>query len=272
LTRLKPADVLHIPRTLEQYEKELRNKTGCSLLQIAEDAANTKKSVGSLFSKSKAAVVPITAGRGAIEGFSDAVAAILNHIGLPTVITRGTDVVGIGEAYAQEADVVFVADDIKFVAINTRTMRVVDNATATAKAYVAALSKMAGGLMGKRVLVIGAGNVGTAAVSNLILRGAKPLAVDIDRSRLKSLKARFGGRVAVFDSSAEAVRRTSLIINTAPVRNLIHSDMIHENTVISNPAIPLCLTEAALSKVGRNVLHDPLQLGVATMAVEACAD
>jgi methylornithine synthase len=63
-----------------------------------------------------------------------------------------------------------------------------------------------------------------------------------------------------------------LIANTAPVTNLIKADMIKENTLISAPAIPLGLTRAALRRAGRNLVHDPLQLGVATMGVEACAN
>lgn len=272
MTRLKPADVIDIPRTLGQYDKELRSKTGCNLLEIAADAAKAKRTVKTTVQKSKAAVVPITSGRGVIEGFSEAVAAILNHIGLQTTITDGADVVGITEAYEQGADILFVADDRKFVAINTHTRRVVDNATSTAKAYVAALSRMANGLAGKPVVVIGVGNVGDAAISNLILRKAKPLAVDVDTQKLKNLKRRLGTRVSVFHNSTDALRETNLIINTAPARNIINANMIHEDTLISTPAIPVCLTEAALRKAEKSLIHDPLQLGVATMALEACAN
>jgi len=46
--------------------------------------------------------------------------------------------------------------------------------------------------------------------------------------------------------------------------------MITNNIIISAPAIPLGLTENALKKLpSRNLIHDPLQLGVATMALES---
>ena len=272
MTRLTSADVVHIPRTLGQYDKELRSKTGCNLLEIAEDASNTKGTVRRILRRTEAAVVPISSGRGVIDGFSEAVAAILDHIGLQTLITEGADVVGITEAYEQGADLMLIADDRKFVAINMHTMRVVDNAAATAKAYVAALSRMANGLAGKTVLVIGVGHVGSAAISDLILRSAKPLALDVDIPKLNEVKTRFGHKISVFQSSTGALRETNLIINTAPAKNIIKADMLHENTLISAPAIPLGLTEAALRKVGKNLVHDPLQLGVATMAVEACGN
>ena len=271
MTRLKTSDIVGIARSLEQYDKELREKTGCNLLEIAEDAANTKKHMRTTLEKSAAAAVPITSGQGVIEGFSEAVAAILNHIGLRTIITREADEVGIAEAYEKGAKLIFIADDRKFVAINTHSMRVVDNAISTAKAYVAVLGRMTRGLTGKSVLVIGVGNIGTATISELLLRKAKPIAVDSDESKLKNLKTEFGRNVVVLHSFADALRKTNLIINTAPARNIINANMIRENTLISTPAIPLCLTDAAVRKVGKNLVHDPLQLGVATMAVEACA-
>ena len=272
MTRLKTADILHIPRTLEKYDEELRKKTGCTLLEIAEDAAGTNATIIEIMRKSKAAVVPISSGRGVIEGFCEAVAAILNHIGIKAVVTQAADVAGIAEAYERDSDLVFSADDRKFIAINMRTKRVVDNAASTAKAYVAALDRMANGLHGRQVLVIGVGEVGNAAISTLILRKAKPIAVDVDKRKVKALSRSFDRKVSVFDKLTEALGQTNLIINTAPARNILKADMINENTLISAPAIPVGLTLAALRKVGRNLIHDPLQLGVAAMGVEACAN
>jgi pyrrolysine biosynthesis protein PylD len=269
---LKAVDIMHIPRTLEKYDEELRKKTGCTLLEIAEDAAGTGTAIRGIMRKSEAAVVPITSGRGVIGGFSEAVAAILNHIGIKAVLTQEVDVSGIAEAYELDADLIFSADDSKFVAINTCTKRVVDNAASTAKAYVATLDRMAKGLHGRQVIVIGVGDVGSAAISNLILRKAKPIAVDVDKRKIKALSRRFDRKVLVFDKLTQALGQTNLILNTAPARNIILADMIKENTLISAPAIPVGLTQAALRKVGGNLVHDPLQLGVAAMGVEACAN
>jgi pyrrolysine biosynthesis protein PylD len=269
---LRPNDVKQIPRTLQRYDRELRSKTGSNLLEIAEDAAHATSKVRKTLGKKEATIVPITSGMGVIEGFSEAVAAILNHIGIDTVITRSADVAGFAEAYAQEADLILAADDYKFVAMNTRTGLVVDNATSTAKAYVTALDKMAKGIVAKKVLVIGVGTVGTAAISNLIQLNADPVAVDIDTRKLNQLKRTFGPRISVTESLLDALLETNLIVNSAPVRGIIRANMIQENTLISAPAIPVGLTEGARRKVGRNLIHDPLQLGVAAMAVEASAN
>jgi len=40
---------------------------------------------------------------------------------------------------------------------------------------------------------------------------------------------------------------------------------------VAAPGMPLGLTAAAAEKTGLRLLHDPLQIGVATMAVEALA-
>ena len=270
MTRLKPTDVQGIPGTLKEYDEELVKRTGCTLIDIAEDAARTKTHIKATLRETRAAVVPITSGGGVIEGFSQAVEAILNHVGIRTIEIQGVDISGIAEAYEQGADLTFLADDRKFVAINTHTTHAVDNATSTAKAYVAALDKMAKGLKEKTVLVIGVGYVGSAAVANLMLRKAKPVAVDLDRLKLKALSERFGDKIVVSTRLSDMVRQTNLIINAAPGKNIIRADMIEENTLISAPAIPLGLSSGAIRKIGRNLIHDPLQLGVATMAVEAC--
>lgn len=272
MTRLTTSDIQNIPRTIKTYDEQLQAKTGAKLAEIARDAARASPSIERVLAKMNAAVVPITAGKGVIKGFSEAVAAILNHIGIKAFVTQGADIVGISEAFERGADLIFVADDDKFAAINVRTRRVIDNASATAKAYVAALERMAKGLCGKSVLVIGVGKVGAEAVAELIRRRAKPLVVDIDRDKLEDIRKVHEGLVEVIDTLAEAMGRTNLVIDTSPARNIIKSDMVSKSTLISAPAMPLGLTKDALRKLGwRNLIHDPLQLGVATMAFEACA-
>ncbi len=272
MTRLKTSDVQNISRALENYEDELIRKTGSTLLEIAEDAAQASRSVENVLKQTRAAVVPITSGGGIIEGFAQAVGAILNHIGVRATITHGADVTGIAEAYEEGNRLIFLADDRRFVAIDLYARRVVDNSAATALAYVAALEKMAKGLRAKPVLVIGIGNVGKPAIMDLIRRKAMPIAVDVDRIRIRELIEKYGSRVRAFDTVREAVRHANLIINTAPARNVLREDMIRDGMMISAPAIPVGLTQGALKKVKHHLVHDPLQLGVVTMAVAACAN
>jgi pyrrolysine biosynthesis protein PylD len=271
LTRLTTADIKDIPRTIETYDAQLRANTGATLADIARDAAGARQNVRRIVAKRTAAIVPITAGKGVIEGFCDAVAAVLKHLGIKAFVTRGADIVGIVEAFERNADLIFAADDDRFVAINLGTRCVIDNATSTAKAYVVALERMAKGLRGKLVLVIGVGKVGAEAVAELIRRGAKPLVIDADKNKLEKFRRAWKGLVEVGDTLNEAMRRTSLVINAAPARNMITSGMITDSTMISAPAMPHGLTRSALRKLSRrNLVHDPLHLGVAAMAIEVC--
>ena len=271
MTRLTTTDVQHIPRTIKKYDQELRKKTGRTLIEIARDAAQVKGNVARILSRTSAAVVPVTTGKGVIEGFSEAVAAILDHLGIKTFVTKGNDVVGVAEAIEKGGNLIFAADDNDFVAINLATRHVVHNGEATARAYVAALDCLAKGVKGKAVLVIGVGDVGSHAVADLIARRANPLVVDIDEGRLRIMKERYEDQVATFRTVAGAMRHTNLVIDAAPASNIIRSDMISANTLISAPAVPLGLTKGALKELNpQNLIHDPLQLGVAAMAVEAC--
>lgn len=272
LTRLTRADIQHIPSTIREYDRALQKKTGCRLTEIAKDAARIEGDIEEILMNTKAAIVPVTAGRGVIEGFSEAVAAILSHMGINALITESADIAGITEAFEWNADLIFAADDNEFVAMNLATKRVSRNAAATARVYVAALDRLARGLRAKPVLVIGIGNVGSEAVASLIAGGARPLVVDIDRNKVVSLNRKYRGRVRIFETVTEALRYTNLIIDAAPARNIIRADMVTEDTVISAPSVPLGLTRAALRRINpQYLIHDPLQLGVAAMAVDACA-
>ena len=272
MTRLTTADIKQIPSTIVEYDRALQKKTGCRLVEIAVEAAQIKGDAKKLLVNTRAAIVPVTAGKGIIEGFSEAVASILNHIGINASITESSDVAGMAEALEGNAELIFAADDNEFVAMNFATKRISRNATATARAYVVALGHLAKGLRGKPVLVIGVGSVGSEAVASLIAGGARPLVVDIDKRRIMSLNRKYPDQVRVFRTVAGALRHTNLIIDAAPARDVIRSDMIAEDTMISAPSVPLGLTRAALKKINpQNLIHDPLQLGVAAMAVEACA-
>ena len=82
------------------------------------------------------------------------------------------------------------ADDERFVAIDMANRRVVDNADATAKGYVAGLNLMAGGLKGKDVLVIGCGPVGSFATEVLAKLESQVSVYDVNPSRSKDLADR----------------------------------------------------------------------------------
>lgn len=172
ITRLKEDDVVKIATTLEAYNAELVRITGCSLREIAAVAVGKDVSADNA-QKTNVAVIPMTCGQGVIEGFVESVASIIAYLGFNAVITKSKDAGGVAEAVQKGSEILFMADDDRFVAVNVKTGKVSDNGEATGKGYVAGLAQMCDGLEGKKVLVIGAGPVGRGAALALILFGAE---------------------------------------------------------------------------------------------------
>jgi len=268
MTRLAEKDIRDIGTTLKQYDESLIRKTGYPLKQIAIQAAGiSERNFEDALALNVAAVIPITSGQGMIEGFAESVRAILHHLGARTVRPQDADVAGIAEAVEKGATVVFCSDDDRFVAINLPQLRVVDNTEATVKGYVTALELMAGGLSGRRVLVIGgAGQLGWKAVDLLETKGAEVAAFDLNQNKLKELTK--GRKTRVESDLEEALRRYSIFFDASPASNIIRPEHIRPETLIAAPGVPLGLTVGAYALAKDRLIHDPLQIGVATMLAE----
>ena len=268
MTRLAEKDIRDIGTTLKQYDESLIRKTGRSLKQIATQAAGISEKVfEDALLLNVAAVIPITCGQGMIQGFAESVRGILHHLGARTVRPQGADIAGIAEAVEKKATVFFCSDDDRFVAINLPLLRVVDNTEATARGYVTALKLMSGGLSGRQVLVIGAaGQLGWKAVDLLETKGAEISAFDLNQSRLKELTK--GRKTRVESDLEEALRRFSIFFDATPASNIIRPEHIEPETLIAAPGIPLGCTMEACGLVKDRLIHDPLQIGVATMLAE----
>lgn len=271
ITRLYYEAVKDIPSTLNELDQYYLEACGLDLRGIACRTANIAVSDAVERIKGRtAAVVPISSGQGVIPGFSEAVKAILNHIGIESFVTGKTDIGGIGEAFISRADLLFSADDDNFLAVNLRTSTVTDNSRATAIGFVHALAaaaeKTAGGLAGEKSLVIGLGPVGTHAASELLRIGAGVIVYDIDPARVKQFTDRFHGVIAA-ESLIEAANEADFILDATPSAGIIDAELIRERTVIACPGVPHGLTPAAFEKIGHRFIHDVLPLGVATMAM-----
>lgn len=267
--RLAKEDVMGVTQKLAAYDAELVRKTGLSLKEIA------RRSVGANEGKAEAAVgshtvavVRITSGQGVIENFAEAVKGILIHIGANAFITRDSDVAGLAEGVEKGADIAFLADDNRFIALNFSLRKVVDNVEATAKGYVSALQAMAGDLRQRDVLVIGgAGRVGWNAVLSLEKMGAKVAVFDLNQDRVELLVR--GHEITVEGNLDEALSRYTIFFDASPAADIIQSKHIKPETFIAAPGIPLGLTEEAYSLVKERLIHDVLETGVATMLVQA---
>lgn len=264
MTRLIKEDVEEIRQELDLYDFELREKTGLSLRQVACAAAGfSEKDITHKTSNNKAAVIPITVGEGIITSFTTAVQSIIQHLGFQAVVTTETDVAGMAEGIAAGANILFMADDNRFIALNIQTGAVADNGEATGIGFVTALNGIVRGIRGKDVLVLGAGPVGVSAIAALESSGAKPAVFDIDETKVD--KFNDDPRVQIETDLKRALARYRFIIDATTQGGFIELDDLHLDTKMACPGMPLGLSSTAYLTLKDGVIHDPLQIGVATM-------
>jgi 3-methylornithyl-N6-L-lysine dehydrogenase len=272
MTRLIAEQIRSIPTRLESYDAELIAKTGCSLKQLSAAAAAVDLSQCQP-ENYKVAVIPVTSGQGTIEGFSEAVCAIAGHFGFRASVTGSSDAGGLAEAFESGADILILADDNVYVAINPASRRVAGNAEATARGYTVALSRMAGGLRGREVLLIGAGQVGQKAAEALLKAGAGLIVFDLDKNKEAALAAAMSEKFQVTIESGltldQALARFPLIFDASPGQGLIGAEQVSGETLAAAPGLPLGFTPAALEIIGPRLIHDPLQIGTAVMLFQA---
>jgi len=270
MTRLRSEDMAATAGDLQAYDADLRRTIGLDLIGIACGAANIDPiEFARLAMATRAAVVPVTLGEGIIEGFSEAIKRIMAHLGFPALVTSKPDVAGIAEAYARQCGLILLSDDQNFIALNTLTRKVVSNSKATGIGYAWGLNIMAGGIRDKRALVIGCGPVGCSAAEKLVELGAHVYVHDVDRVKAHRFAEEMKDRSKMLNIEKDldvALRRFRLILDATPAASIITADTIDFNTCISAPGVPIGLTSEALAKGSGRILHDFLEIGVATMA------
>ena len=274
MTRLRSVDIAGISASLNEYDEELLAKTGRTLRGLACYAVGLgEEEIAAGMANVRIGVVPIGWGQGVIGGFSETTRDILNHLGFQTFITNDPNVSGLAEALAQYADIIFLSDDDHFVALNVECRRVVENAEATGKGFAAGLNLMAGGLQGRKTLVIGCGPVGFNAAMTLADYGALISVYDIEPSRSHQLASDLGRllnlKIEIQLDLKKALSKHSIIVEATNSADTIHAKDLATTTYIAAPGMPLGLNPAAKEKVFARLLHDPLQIGVATMGLAA---
>jgi len=274
MTRLISQDVRNISVELDRFDSALQEKTGHALLEIACHAAGMNNIPGrALISSLKAGVVPMTCGQGIIEGFSGAVKSILTHLGFNAFITQHTDATGVAEAFEDCVDILMTADDSRFVALVPKNGQVIDNAVATGKGFATGLDFMAGGLQGKRVLIIGCGPVGQSAAEALVRLGARVSVYDINRKKCMHLAKQIlrsqDVNIITEKSLESALNDHRFVVEATNSPNVIDEKYLGPETCIAAPGIPLGTNAEVYKKMETHILHDPLQTGVATMGLMA---
>ena len=269
MTRLTEDDLKQGPAGLKAYDQRLKAVTGLGLLDLALETTDMTLEQYRLRAAtlSWVAVIPITTGQGIISGFSEKVADVGCFLGLPCRISKGQDVAGLGEAVAGGAEIIVLADDDSFLALNLISGRMVDNAPATGKVFAVALAAAAGGIAGRTVAVLGLGPVGQAAAAWLHSQGAHLIVHDSDKKKQSVFLARRAG-VKRADNVGEVLNQTNLVLDATNSPHIIKAREL-KSLILAAPGIPLGIDEADSDKV--RLIHDPLQLGVAAMLVQALA-
>ncbi len=117
MTRLTCQMIENVPDSMRLRDERLRHDLGIDMKGLSFLSLGLEESDLNLHGFTVAAV-PITSGKGVTKGFCQSVCAITRHLGMKSFVTEGTDVVGFNQAMECGADIVFMADDIEFVAVN----------------------------------------------------------------------------------------------------------------------------------------------------------
>jgi pyrrolysine biosynthesis protein PylD len=263
-----------VAANLAAYDDHLRRCLGCSIKGLAARAAGiAEPQARRLLEGHRLACVPITAGEGLLEGFTETLAAIARHLGFEAFGTGAGDAAGVAEALERGATLLMMADDERFVVLNLEKRLVVDNAAATAAGFVKGLELMAGGLKGRSVLVLGCGAVGGHAAHWLACGAARVTVFDPLGERCtaigRELEKRLGTDIAVAGGLKRALACHRLVFDASPAAGLIGAADLHPGSIVAAPGFPSGVTPGAAKRLGRRYLHDPLQIGTATMLLQA---
>lgn len=274
MTRLTTWDIQGITHALPTYDASLIKKTGCSLRQIACLAMQVSENdIQASLEGTVVGVVPMTSGDGVLNGFCGMVSEIAGYLGCKTFVTEKTDAAGIAEAMERNAEILMFADEDRFIALHMQHRKLVDNAVATGRGFIAGLELMAGGLKDKKVLVLGCGPVGQCAVRALGEKECRVSVYDSNTAVYDHLSRMFSDDTSLdvqfLNDLDPALRHHELMVDATPTGNFIQAQHITPRTIISAPGMPVGLDNSALKAIGNRLLHDPLQIGVAAMVVGA---
>lgn len=264
MTRLTADDIWGVPDDKLDLDQRLMKSTGKTVKGIALEAAGLDCRDYDL-SEFSAAAVPVTSGLGIIGGFARSVDAILSRLGMRSHVTASTDVAGFAEAVRDQTDIIMMSDDPMFIAYNTNKRAYTDNSWGTAKGYSVCLKNAAGSLEGRDVLVVGAGRVGGWAVRFLADMGAEVYVTDIVKKKAEDLE-KYGARA--LPDVEKAVSDHTLLINAAPF--IIPGEIIAHGSIISSPGVPHYYDLEGRTRC-KAIIHDPLEIGTAVMAVNSAA-
>lgn len=261
MTRLTPDMISDVPN-LYKLSYNLMKCLDMDLIDLAHESVGpVSKEI--VLRNVRVGIVPMTCGQGIITGFSNSVKSIVDYLGMSAFVTESTDVAGITEAIRNNAEIIFMADDDQFIALNTHVLKYATNTECTALGYIAALRSLQKSQRNGSILVVGCGRIGSYVVDVFSKEYAVVNVFDTDMNKAVELKNRHPN-VHVCADLESAVRENGVIFNASPGE--IPGRWIQQGAVISSPGVPYSFDSEAVRKA-RAIIHDPLSIGVSVMAM-----
>lgn len=263
MTRLRTEWIHDLENTAAAWDARLQEQIGMGYVELAAKVSGkSPQEIKSAAKNRKIAVVPITSGLGTIGSFSESVAAIVRAMGFHAVVTEATDVNGIYEAVDKiGADVLYMADDDRYLALSCPDGKTGDNNIATAQGYVEVLAKMAGGLRGRRTAVLGYGIIGKLMAEALAQKGARVAVYDKEKNKQKEVLA--DGYQWIKDSAG--LKEYRYVADATSEGGWLTKEMLHADAHIAAPGIPLSLDDGAREALKGQYVHDLLEIGTVGM-------
>ena len=271
MTRLKTEWIDYMLEGMNSYNESLRTKTGFDLKGLVMDTFGINaERYDQLAARLLVAAVPVTQGEGIISSFSQSISAIVKSMGFRTYVPDETDVDGIYSSILMDADVIYMADDTRYLAFSRDNGSFGENNYATALGFIMvmrAMMKKAGfDISREKLLIIGYGQVGEEAVQILLNHNVDFDMYDKDweaRDNFKSLEC--GARLL---KSPEEIKGYRFILDFTNEGDWLKDEMLGEDVIYASPGVPLSLTEKAQERLQNTAVYDNLEIGTAMMLGE----
>jgi pyrrolysine biosynthesis protein PylD len=256
---------------MNDYNNSLKTKTGFDLAGLTMDTFGIpKERYDRLADSLLVAAVPVTQGEGIISSFSESVAAIIKSMGFRTYVSEDTDVEGIYGSILMDADIIYMADDTRYLAFSRDNGSFGENNYATALGFIMvmrAMMKKAGtDIANEKLLVIGNGTVGEEAVQILLNHDVDFDLYDKDPEATESFKALETGKYVL--TGPEEIRNYKYILDYTNEGGWLKDEYLAEDVIYASPGIPLSLDEKAAERLQNTAVYDNLEIGTAMMLGE----
>ncbi len=271
MTRLKTEWIDYMLDGMNEYNNNLKVRTGFDLSGLVMDTFGIDQNrYDRLREKLLVAAVPVTQGEGVIGSFSDSIAAIVRSMGFRTAVTEETDVDGIYSAILMDADIIYMADDTRYLAFSRDNGSFGENNYATALGFIMvmrAMMKKAGlDISMEKLLVIGNGTVGEEAVQILLNHGIDFDVYDKDPKAIENFKNLETGKYTL--SSPEEIKNYKYILDFTNEGEWLKEEYITDGVIYASPGVPLSLDEKAAERLQNTAVYDNLEIGTAMMLGE----